>query len=648
MLRTYRPPLRRAGATITLRGLTLVRFLPAPPAPGAAAPPPQPSPLAGIDAAGPGASVRLEDCVLIAAAPPSGGGPAASSFWASAATAGALGAGAPAQPARARAVPVDYAAGAAGGVSGAVRRSVLLLDPGGCFAAAGPGTAAVYDTGSFAEALSDPLALRALVAQNTTLGTGLAAPDPGGGAAAAAAAPPPLQLLPLAQAPPLARRLVISGCPGAALDLGGVVGSIVVGAGGELVFGQPLTLLGPLAAAAPLGDGGDGGPATLAPAAVRVLEGGSLALLGVQLSAPGAQALAQQLGGAGAAGAKGGGGGGVVVVANWSAQAPTGGELGVRGVGRRCSTCLLLSDSAGCAAAPPGRSPRAWLGAFVGEWDGGGRTHLWWASQGATTPSTLLAGRVSASNLKVLQAPPAPGCPAAQAPGPTGGSGVGGGGGGTAAVAAADAGQLRRALQDPAVRLVLLTGPVRLAPPAAAGGPWGGGGMPEERPGPLVLERSVEIRSCVDADGSGGGQPMEFDFADGVGVIVVAGGAVLRLSGNLLLRPCAGGAAACAAVWPAVPGVALGPGSQLQLEVRAGVRAPREGRRWELALKRGAHARRGRFVLGGARWVWYERQAAVWVAAAAAVIATTLAGVAGFHNPVQPNLAPKLALRLNS
>jgi hypothetical protein len=80
-------PLRRPGGRLELRGVTLQRFwplsaAPAPPARGDA-------PLAGVDADGVGAQLRLEGCLLVA--------PltldaltAASPFWEAAAVAGQL------------------------------------------------------------------------------------------------------------------------------------------------------------------------------------------------------------------------------------------------------------------------------------------------------------------------------------------------------------------------------------------------------------------------------------------------------------------------------------------------------------------------------------------------------------------------------
>jgi hypothetical protein len=130
---------------------------------------------------------------------------------------------------------------------------------------------------------------------------------------------------------------------------------------------------------------------------------------------------------------------------------------------------------------------------------------------------------------------------------------------------ASDLRGLRAALLDPAVRRVQLAADVQLGQQGSAGGPWGGGSSKAflGPTSPLILGRSVEVRACS----GGGGGGIVLDFRDAVGAVAVAGGATLRLSGDLLLRPCSGGGAACAGAWPALPAVALGEGSRLQLEV---------------------------------------------------------------------------------
>lgn len=144
---------------------------------------------------------------------------------------------------------------------------------------------------------------------------------------------------------------------------------------------------------------------------------------------------------------------------------------------------------------------------------------------------------------------------------------------------------------------ILLTADVQAAPRASAGdgGPWGaaagGAAAAGGPPSPLIISRSVELRACVpdggDAGVSGGARRV-LDLNGAVGVAVVAGGAALRLSGDMTIRPCglpppgagaapgggggesaeSSGGGACLAAWPAFPAVALAPGARLELEVR--------------------------------------------------------------------------------
>jgi hypothetical protein len=175
----------------------------------------------------------------------------------------------------------------------------------------------------------------------------------------------------------------------------------------------------------------------------------------------------------------------------------------------------------------------------------------------APTRPRPLTGRVDLGNVTLVEAdgcfPPRPGASV----------------GNDGDVAVASAPELRAALLNPAVRRIRVTGDIRLGGPGG-GSPWGPG-APAAGPGSLlILGRPVEIRACRGPDGAASGvQRYLLDFAGAVGIIVVAGGGALRVSGDLLLLPCASGAPQCAAVWPALPAVALGPGTQLEMEVGA-------------------------------------------------------------------------------
>jgi hypothetical protein len=130
--------------------------------------------------------------------------------------------------------------------------------------------------------------------------------------------------------------------------------------------------------------------------------------------------------------------------------------------------------------------------------------------------------------------------------------------------------ELRAALLNPAVRRIRVVGDIALRGPQAGGSPWGGG-APAAGPGSLlILARPVEVRACRGPHGAASGaQRHLLDFAGAAGALVVSGGGALRLSGDLLLRPCAGGAQ-CTGAWPALPAIALAPGTQLEVEVRWG------------------------------------------------------------------------------
>jgi hypothetical protein len=233
----------------------------------------------GFELVGPDAELRLEGCVLHATVGLDALR-AASAFWGAAAAAAGL-LRQPAAP-RPQAAAVDFtAASGAGGGVGAVERCVLLLDPARCYAAGG-GAAIVFNGSSLAAALADPSVSSAVVVQDTDLG----------------ALGPGLQRL--LGTPPLARRLVVTGCPGASLDFGGMRGLVAVGRGGELVFAAPLRLTGSPSpagadAAGAAGEGPAGGSSPLLLGGVRVAEGGQVVLSRVQLEAYGAAAAAAQL-----------------------------------------------------------------------------------------------------------------------------------------------------------------------------------------------------------------------------------------------------------------------------------------------------------------------------------------------------------------
>ena len=164
---------------------------------------------------------------------------------------------------------------------------------------------------------------------------------------------------------------------------------------------------------------------------------------------------------------------------------------------------------------------------------------------------------------------------------------------------ARDLAGLRAALLDPSVRRVEVAGDILFGRATAsdADGAWapgrddggrrgsGGGAGGLGRLTPLIVSRPVELRACRGGDG---GARHVIDMAGARGVLVVANGGALRLSGDLLVKPCGPGqavggggsgggvnsssssseaaaAAACSEQWPALPAVSLAPGAQLAM-----------------------------------------------------------------------------------
>jgi len=273
---------RNRRGKLTLRGLVLARFWPDSSS-GTQLAGARASPLAGVDAAGPGAELVMEDCVLHATVALDALR-TASPYWDAAAAAGRLVRpvdGTPLgkqQSAGGQVALVDLAAAQqqAKRISGSSSdASLLLLDPARCYSGRG---ALIYDTRSLAAALTDPSVRSALIFHATAL----SAPTPG--------------LQQLAAAPPLARRLVVSGCQGAALDFAGLRGVIAVGKGGELILQAPLLLTGsPKVTAAAAAAGAAGGDQSMLLSAVRVEGGGRLVLSGVQLVTQDAATATAQL-----------------------------------------------------------------------------------------------------------------------------------------------------------------------------------------------------------------------------------------------------------------------------------------------------------------------------------------------------------------